>query len=219
MSISSFEQLLNADIWGELSSVLTGLKHWRHYPIFDEALGSLNTAALYQSRMHGQDHTQRVLLLAALLAYWDRLSAENTHLLLLAASYHDVGRQNDGYDIEHGIRSAEQIGALTGLTGEALKMVQAMVGAHSRPDARMEETLRLYRPEDFHRTMGLAGYLKDADGLDRVRIQDLDLSYLRHESAEGLIPFAELLLHNSRKYGLAEELPALCREKSRRRQS
>ena len=101
-----------------------------------------------------------------------------------AASYHDVGRTFDGYDIYHGARSALRLAALTGQTGEALVELQAAVTAHSRPDREMASIVASFQPRDLPHAMALTRLLKDADHLDRVRLGDLDPKFLRHDSAK-----------------------------------
>lgn len=39
----------------------------------------------------------------------------------------------------------------------------------------------------------LIALLKDADGLDRVRLGDLDPRYLRHPESKGMVAFAQAL--------------------------
>ena len=110
-----------------------------------------------------------------------------------AASYHDVGRTFDGYDIYHGARSALRLAALTGQTGEALVELQAAVTAHSRPDREMASIVASFQPRDLPHAMALTRLLKDADNLDRVRLGDLDPKFLRHDSAKDLVGFAQHL--------------------------
>ena len=114
--------------------------------------------------------------------------------LFRAAAYHDVGRTFDGYDLDHGARSAQRLEELTGQTGEALAELQAAVTAHALPDARLEETVHAFHPADFDRAVELTRLLKDADNLDRVRLGDLKVKFLRHESAKNLADFALRLL-------------------------
>ena len=40
---------------------------------------------------------------------------------------------------------------------------------------------------------GPTALLKDADGLDRVRLGDLDPRYLRHPESKGMVDFAQTL--------------------------
>lgn len=157
------------------------------------ALKGLRRDALFQSRIHGPGHIERTLCHGAFCAQAEGLDREDTRLLLFACAYHDVGRQDDKADDLHGHRSAARIPELTGLRGEALKMVQAAVDAHARDDAQLLPTLRAYAPEDLERTRRLAELLKDADGLDRVRIWDLDPRYLRREASRQRCAFAKEL--------------------------
>lgn len=185
--------LLNTDVWGPYAALLDGLQGWQEYDLFFHFLTTLKTDVLYQSSLHGQGHIERALLLSALINWREGLDPADDELLYLAASYHDVGRVSDGYDTEHGTRSAVRLEELTGRTGEDLRLMQGAVAAHSRPDRRLEETVSSYRAADFPHAVALAQLLKDADGLDRVRIQDLNPDFLRHESARELAPFAQYL--------------------------
>lgn len=193
MSTITLVGLLETDVWAAYTSMLDGLREWRHYELFSRALTTLKVEALYQSRLHGQGHIERTLLLSALLAWQEKLSAEDADSLFLAASYHDVGRVDDSYDTEHGSRSAGRLFDLTGQTGEKLLLMQSAVAAHSRPDRLLEQTVAEYGPADFPHAVRMALMLKDADGLDRVRIQDLNPEFLRHESARSLISFSHFL--------------------------
>ena len=44
-----------------------------------------------------------------------------------------------------------------------------------------------------HRHWRLTSLLKDADGLDRVRLGDLDSRYLRNQEAQSMVDFAQTL--------------------------
>jgi uncharacterized protein len=103
-----------------------------------------------------------------------------------AAIVHDVGRLNDGRDPEHGDRSArwlrENYRRLPAqLTEEQLASVRYCCFWHVPPDrAAPELTSELV-------------CLKDADGLDRVRIADLDVRYLRTAEARAMQADAQRL--------------------------
>lgn len=193
MSDITMVGLLKDDVWGTHAPLMACLQSWRNYDLFYHTLSSLNVDALYKSHLHGQGHIERTILLAALLARQEDLSDGDAGLLFQAASYHDVGRVDDGYDTEHGTRSARRLNELTGRSGENLLLMQGAVAAHSRPDHLLEKTVEEYHPADFPHAVGLAQYLKDADGLDRVRIRDLNPAVLRHDSARALVPFAQFL--------------------------
>ena len=212
MSTLTLSGLLAAGDWGPYAALMEGFHSWRHYGLFSHTLTTLNTSVLYQSGLHGQGHVERTLLLGALLGWMEDLTAEDSSLLLPAVSYHDVGRIDDGYDTEHGTRSAMRLGELTGALGEELLLMQGAVAAHSRPDERLEETVASYHAADCAHALTLARLLKDADGLDRVRIQDLNPDYLRHESAKALTFFAQYLFDQYCALGAAC-LPHWCTQK------
>ena len=123
----------------------------------------------------------------------EHLSEADTSLLLDACSYHDIGRSRDGLDFEHGSVAARFIGLVTGRTGEDLLILKAAVEAHSRKEKEMQSVLDKYHPSDMARAKNIAQLLKDADGLDRVRICDLDENFLRRESSVHREPFAHQL--------------------------
>ena len=141
---------------------------------------SIRLDRLFHSRLHGAGHISRVMVLGALLAQRAQLDEDVTQLLMYACAYHDVGRVDDSVDDEHGLRAALQVKELTGLAGQPLHCLQAAVEAHSRPDERMGDVLTKYGVADVAYAWPLAKLLKDADGLDRVRLDMLDPSYLRH---------------------------------------
>jgi len=61
--------------------------------------------------------------------------------------------------------------------------IEAAVTAHSAP----KEVSRA------NQHWPLIALLKDADGLDRVRLGDLDPRYLRNAEAKAMVPFAQTL--------------------------
>ncbi len=193
MEPSRLLQLLDADQWGSFQPLMDRLRRWVYYPLFEAAARGLKRDQLFVSKVHGVGHIERVLLHGAFCAMENGLDEEDTRLLLDACSYHDVGRVSDWLDYEHGHRSALRLAALTGWTGEPLKLIQAAVDAHSRKDQDLESTLRSYHPADFDRCKNLAELLKDADGLDRVRIQDLDVRFLRRPGSAARAAFAQYL--------------------------
>ena len=187
---SIMQQLLEENRWDKYQPLMDRLRKSEYWPDFEYALAHLNRDALYVSSVHGEDHIERVLLHGAFCAMEDHLDHRDTELLLNACSYHDVGRINDDLDPEHGRRSAEQLEALTGCSGEDLLLMQAAVDAHSRSDRFLERTIRSYQPEDYPRALRLAQLLKDADGLDRVRLDDLDPGRLRRRASMERVDFA-----------------------------
>ena len=185
--------LIRRGDWGPYQPLMDRLARWEGWPLFLDKLARLNWDALYQSPIHGPGHIERTMLHGAFCAMEEPLGMEDAALLLECCAYHDVGRVHDSLDYAHGHRSAQALDRLTGRSGEELTMMMAAVDAHSRPDAQLEDTLRRHQPADWDRTLTLAQLLKDADGLDRVRIWDLDVRYLRRAASRQREDFAEYL--------------------------
>lgn len=120
MKENPIRDLLAQGNWGEDQALLQGLRQWQYAPVLWQAYETLQEEALFHSQVHGPGHIHRVLLLAALLCWKEGAPEEMVRQVFRAASYHDVGRTFDGYDIYHGARSALRLAALTGQTGEAL---------------------------------------------------------------------------------------------------
>lgn len=211
MGNSMILRLINGENWGEYQPLVNSLKSWEQYPLFLETLDSLNYDALFDSRVHGKGHIERTLLHGAFCAMSEGLSREDTRLLFAACCYHDVGRIDDSVDDCHGYRSSKRLHSLTGLDGEELKLVQAAVDAHSRNDKVLVKTVESHHLKDFRRGLVIAELLKDSDGLDRVRIWDLDPKFLRRPASRDRAAFAkELYLRYQAAAGL-EAVPDFVR--------
>jgi len=187
MANTFLRKLLDETIsWGQDLPRISALKRWSEYPALLEALDTLQVDVLYKSPIHGQDHVERTLLMAALVAQGEISDPLMVRQLFACACYHDIGRVCDYYETGHGSRSAVRLEELTGFSGEPLREMQGAVAAHSWPDRDMERVVAEYGPADFSRALELAKLLKDADGLDRVRIDDLSAEFMRHETAKQL---------------------------------
>lgn len=162
---------------------------WFVRPNGDDASGGI----------HGLGHTRRVLIHGLELADTLGLCEQEREAVRLAALWHDIGRTNDRVDYYHGAKSAgKAVGlglhehappeiheiALFAVTHHSGAEEHAEIGARWMPDSAA--TLRVFRA------------LKDADGLDRVRLGDLDPSYLR---------FAESKTRIARAWELLREIP------------
>jgi hypothetical protein len=99
---------------------------------------------------------------------------------ILAALWHDIGRTDDGADYYHGAKSAGKavgLGLHRGLPQQVVDVALYAVTHHSggeeygvRAAQELDDTLAALRVFQI---------LKDADGLDRVRLEDLDVGRLR----------------------------------------
>lgn len=151
-----------------------------------------------QSSLHGVRHTQRVHIHARRLASELRRDDADTELTLCAALWHDIGRTNDGWDPRHGARSAMRaaaLGLMQGISAADAEIVAFAIRCHSLADGLGEAEAR--RLAEQERALRILWLLKDADGLDRVRLgawEAPDPAQLRHPQAIALLPFAKELL-------------------------
>lgn len=182
-------------VWRSLRPELNSLMNSEYGRCLTEAYENLNVDILYSSLTHGQGHIERTMLFGALIAKGEELSIADTKLLLLCCSYHDIGRSNDSYDLQHGICSANRL-VECGVDDQFddLTLAQAAISAHAVPDEEMDSFRIKHNVQDTERYYRIATCLKDADGLDRVRICDLDTSHLRHKSTLKLENLAEWVL-------------------------
>lgn len=145
----------------------------------------------HHSSVHGQPHVGRVLINASVLC--PAVGATNLGPALWASVWlHDIARIDDNDDEEHGARAVEVFRASggikslflsAGVTADDFSAICTAVEWHSLPD-------ELPRSHPHAR---LTHLLKDADALDRVRLGDLDRSYLRFPESVRQIAFAESL--------------------------
>ena len=142
----------------------------------------------HASDLHGQAHVSRVMVHAIRL-----IEATGQHAsaprLWAAVFLHDLARRHDGVDHRHGADAARRLReepalqarlAEAGLVASDYPAIEAAVTAHSAPKEASRD----------HEHWPLIALLKDADGLDRVRLGDLDVRYLRHTEARTMVRFA-----------------------------
>jgi hypothetical protein len=109
-----------------------------------------------------------------------------------AVYLHDVARTHDGRCHQHGTNAIKRLDELpdtralfrlAGIRPEDDEAVATAVKFHSLPEELMEN----------HPHRRLTALLKDADGLDRVRLGDLDPYRLRFPVSRTLVGFARVL--------------------------
>ena len=200
MSQSPMLDLLSENCWNDFQYLIDKLRRSKYFDLVMQALCNLNHDALFVSEIHGLGHIERTILHGGFCCMEENTDYETASLIMDACSYHDVGRCNDKYDYEHGYLSSLKIGALTGRKGDELKILQAAVTAHSRNDSDMSEILSSYEINDNIKGRCVSELLKDSDGLDRVRVNDLDANYLRRNSSRERNDFAVFLFSRYQQY-------------------
>ena len=146
------------------------------------------------SSLHGVTHTARVMVWASILS---RDTPWFTPVLW-AAACHDLRRQEDGRDAEHGFRAGqwvrENLATYYPLPQDTLELIANACTWHVTAD------------RDTQWQHPVLKYLKDADGLDRVRLGDLNPRYLRFPASRPLIPLAEQLYSRTGDYQTPDQV-------------
>lgn len=150
---------------------------------------------MHSSTLHGQAHVSRVLVHAFRLLDATGWSEEAPRLW--AAVYlHDIARIHDGRCFRHGGDAMKKFETLPrlrelfsqgGVQESDFAVIRTAVTHHSLPD----------EVERDHPHWRLTSLLKDADGLDRVRLRDLDPRYLRNPQAREMTGFAGALFEQT----------------------
>ena len=149
---------------------------------------------LHRSYLHGQAHVARVLVHALRLI--EATHAEEEAPRLWAAVYlHDIARRHDGGCKRHGADAWARLASLPdtqallargGVRPEDHPAIEAAVMRHCNGEPS---------PGEPH--FRLMALLKDADGLDRVRLGDLRPEWLRHDEARTMVDFAQRLFNET----------------------
>lgn len=150
--------------------------------------------------IHGVNHCRRVLYHVLNLSHEFNLTLSEERILATAACYHDIGRMTDYEDDAHGYASVKKMRKL-GLgrmdTTQETLILWYIIQNHCIEDRKAFANVEGRGIEDEELAIRLLKIFKDADGLDRVRLNDLDTNYLRHEESKLFVSLA-LSLYNEK---------------------
>lgn len=144
--------------------------------------GIENDDLQYDSNIHGASHTRRVNFWAMAIMTERKTSPRTMELVLLAVKNHDIGRINDLEDKEHGANSADILekndDRISGLSDQEKKLVEFAIKQHSLSKKENEKAI-LELPKDLQKKYReVLEILKDADKLDRVRLDPRGLNHV-----------------------------------------
>lgn len=151
----------------------------------------------FATKLHGLEHSKRVLFLSFLISEIEDLTESEEDILNQVAIYHDIGRTCDGVCLIHGTDSFNKLRSsrlLEGYELEDRESIRYIMENHSIPDNQFI-SIDEYKIENKSRARKLLDIFKDIDALDRVRDKDLDSSFLRTEASKKLILVAYQLLN------------------------
>ncbi|MFY0602749.1 MAG: HD domain-containing protein [Flavobacteriaceae bacterium] len=158
---------------------------------------------LYAIGIHGIEHSYRVYQLIQKLCDLETISKSERLQLEFCAFFHDIGRINDLVDITHGFKSFEKLEKYNffGLNNFNNSTVQYIIQNHCIDDKNAISNSKNYKLNKPERAEFLILLFKDADGLDRFRLQDFDEKYLRISRSSNLIDFARKINDETYSHG------------------
>lgn len=177
----------------QLEDFIEYIRTSKNFEMLKSSLNNIKKEYLYISLMHGYLHNERVALFSYYLASKLQLNERDLQLSLYAAMYHDIGRSNDCEDKYHGHESANKLEKLNlDIDSEEMNILKTIITCHSLPDDMFEIIAKENNIKDFTRTKTLFTILKDADGLDRTRLEYsyIRIDFLRNNISKSLIPLA-----------------------------
>ncbi len=148
------------------------------------------------STIHGINHTYRVMVMVLYIGQTINLKRDVT-LAFCAAFIHDFARKHDGFCNQHGLWASQhklpEFGSFfkaMGIDEKEIEIIGEAVRKHS-------ELIELEVDHIAYQTTAL---LKDADALDRIRLNENNLNehFLRFRESVGLITFAKELYFKTR---------------------
>lgn len=154
--------------------------------------------------IHGKDHCARVLLYGIMIADSIGMDEGETDAVCAAAVFHDSRRLNDMSDTGHGRRGADYYLEYCRERGmRPDDRAYLAMAYHDLPDGEGESAIS--SRENAESALRVFRVLKDADGLDRLRLGEgaLDVSMLRTEPARDLVGFARELVGRTVSEGTA----------------
>lgn len=182
------------------------------------------------NRIHGKQHVNRVIINSMIIAQGQNVfkdgKDENNRIkdiLITAAAYHDIGRiGNNG---PHSSRSARKINKMDlrfsdgkPYSADDKKILMAVVQAHEGKPDKIEKMLSKYQIQnesDKKIARDLSSILRDADALDRVRLDRVSLTntktnlkpeYLVTDTAKQLLEEAYELENLTKKVGSVDKI-------------
>lgn len=194
-----------------LDEVINLIKSSGKMYLLVDAIENIKLDKIYKSDLHGITHNQRVAISAFTIGILEGLEEDELKMLLEAAKYHDIGRDNDDEDREHGSKSADQIDdVVENMTAEEISILKTVCAAHSVSDEEFEKMTKKYNVQDVEKARKITDILKDADALDRVRLlrdewesnveldkrYGLNRDYLRTKSAKAMELYSYELFYN-----------------------
>lgn len=168
-----------------------------YYEYLINKISSREDLYLNLSAIHGETHANNVSLFSLYIANRKGLNEFDIKTLIEAAVYHDIGRESDHNDKNHGVFGAIKYGTkVVPPQGVSSNEVRFLIDAHALTSLNDINVLydRYEIPvEDRERLYIMSTIIRDADALDRTRFRlldptnNLDVSYLVNNESKEII--------------------------------
>lgn len=169
---------------------------------FISNITNINDILYLPSEYHGRGHAERVCLYSYLIATHLGLPENEIKSLIKASLLHDIGKENEYDEENHGSKGANKIEELALFMNcqESKNMVKFLVEAHAleRDDLAIADLMRKYNIQNNSINLTILNILMDADAIDRTRFTvfgdasaGLNTDYLK-------IPFSHRLVSLSK---------------------
>lgn len=158
---------------------------------------------------HDLKHIERVLTYVQWILNEKKKNGkviENQELLFYATLYHDIGKTIGASNKEHGKVGSQEVYKYLedALDKKSIKIVSSLIKTHASEDDRVEFS-EDFSEEEKKRIQELSDILKDADALDRNRLNYpapmgvCDVNKLRTQEARKILKFSDQFLEEYNK--------------------
>lgn len=158
---------------------------------------------------HDLKHIERVLTYVQWILNEKKKNGkviENQELLFYATLYHDIGKTIGASNKEHGKVGSQEVYKYLedALDEKSIKIVSSLIKTHASEDDRVEFS-EDFSEEEKKRIQELSDILKDADALDRNRLNYpapmgvCDVNKLRTQEARKILKFSDQFLEEYNK--------------------
>lgn len=153
---------------------------------------------------HNLKHIEKVLAYVQMIINKIDKKGIRQDLLLTAALYHDIGKTMGASNKTHGIVGAQEfIKLMQGkMDSKDIEIISILIDEHAKEDDKIDFADKNYSLEEQKAIQLMADILKDADALDRNRLNypapfgNCDVNKFRTEASKEILPLTNNFYHD-----------------------
>lgn len=153
---------------------------------------------------HDLKHIEKVLTYVKMLTNRINNPQIRQDLLLTAALYHDIGKVMGASNKTHGVVGAQEFAKLSqeNMSPKDIEIIKILIEQHDKEDDNIDFTDKDYSLEEQQAIQLMANILKDADALDRNRLNypapfgNCDVNKLRTVAAKEILSLTNSFYHD-----------------------